>query len=88
MGLTDKTGADVVHSVGEAMTYQPRGEMGKQAAGIIAYPFEKLHEGATWAGDKTFDATGSPVLATGVATAIEGAPRLDWRDSPRLRRLQ
>ncbi|MBK7463974.1 MAG: hypothetical protein IPJ50_15415 [Betaproteobacteria bacterium] len=30
LGLTDKTGADVVHSVGEALTYQPRGELGKR----------------------------------------------------------
>lgn len=29
VGLTDKTGADVVHSVGDALTYQPRGELGQ-----------------------------------------------------------
>ena len=71
LGLTEKKGADVVHSVGEALTYQPRGEMGKQAAGIVAYPFEKLAEAGQWAGSKTLDATGSPALATAVDTTIQ-----------------
>ncbi len=74
MGLTDKTGADVVHQVGEAMTYQPRGEMGKQAAGIIAYPFEKLAEAGQHLGDKTLDATGSPLAATAVDTVVNALP--------------
>ena len=34
LGLTEKNGADVVHQVGEAMTYQPRGEMGKAATAL------------------------------------------------------
>lgn len=72
LGLTDKNAADVVHSVGDALTYRPRGEMGAKAAEAVAWPFEKLHEGATWAGDRVLDATGSPVAATAVATAIEG----------------
>ncbi|MBW7902946.1 MAG: hypothetical protein H3C26_15800 [Rhodocyclaceae bacterium] len=72
VGLTDKTGADVVHSVGDALTYQPRGELGQTAAQVVAYPFEKLHEAATWAGEKTLQATGSPGAATAVHTAVEG----------------
>lgn len=36
VGLTDKTGADVVYQVGDALTYQPRGEMGKAAAEVVA----------------------------------------------------
>lgn len=74
LGITDKRGADVVQSVGDALTYQPRGEMGQQAAGIVAYPFQKLAEGAQWAGGKTLDATGSPLAATVVDTAIQSLP--------------
>lgn len=40
----EEVGADVVHQVGEAMTYQPRGEMGKAATEIATYPFQKLVE--------------------------------------------
>lgn len=71
LGLTEKKGADVVHSVGEAMTYQPRGALGKATAGVVAYPFEKLAEAGQWAGNKTLDATGSPALATAVDTTIQ-----------------
>lgn len=76
LGLAERKGADVVHSVGEAMTYQPRGEMGKAAAGIVAYPFEKLNEAATFAGEKTREATDSPAAATAVHTLIEGVAPL------------
>ncbi len=72
LGLIDKKGADVVHAVGDAMTYQPRGEMGKQATEIATYPFQKLAEAGQWAGNKTLDATGSPALATAVDTTIQG----------------
>lgn len=72
MGLTTKDGADIVHSVGEALTYQPRGEMGKAATELVTWPFQKLHEGATAAGDFALEKTGSPAAATAVATAIEG----------------
>lgn len=72
LGITEKNGADVVHQVGEAMTYVPRGELGKATAGIVAYPFEKLNEAATYAGEKTREATDSPAAATAVHTLIEG----------------
>ncbi|EKE16976.1 MAG: hypothetical protein ACD_10C00691G0002, partial [uncultured bacterium] len=58
MGMTDKTGADVVHSVGNAMTYQPRGEMGQAATALVMTPFEKLAELGQAAGGKVLDATG------------------------------
>lgn len=74
LGLTERKGADVVHSVGEAMTYQPRGEMGKAATEIATYPFQKLAEAGQYAGGKTLDATGSPALATVVDTAINALP--------------
>lgn len=76
LGLTKRTGADTVNDVAEAMTYQPRGEMGKAAAGIVAYPFEKLNEAATFAGEKTREVTDSPAAATAVHTLIEGVAPL------------
>jgi hypothetical protein len=76
LGLTDRTGADMVHSVGEALTYQPRGELGQAAAGLVNTPFEKLAEAGQYAGGKTLDATGSPALATAVDSAIQLAPML------------
>jgi hypothetical protein len=72
VGLTDKRGADVVHDVADAMTYRPRGEMGQAATQAVMYPFEKLHEAATYVGEKTQDATGSPAAATAAHTLIEG----------------
>ncbi len=74
MGMTDKTGADVVHSVGNAMTYQPRGEMGQAATALVMTPFEKLAELGQAAGGKVLDATGSPALATVVDTAVNALP--------------
>ncbi|MCX7168731.1 MAG: hypothetical protein NTY41_00170, partial [Proteobacteria bacterium] len=73
-GLTDKTGADAVRYISEEGTYQPRGEMGRAAAEIVAYPFQKLTEVGQGAGNRVLDATGSPVLATAVDTAINAAP--------------
>lgn len=71
LGLTEKKGADVVHQVGEALTYQPRGEMGKAATEVATYPFQKLAEAGQWAGGKTLEATDSPALATAVDTTIQ-----------------
>lgn len=71
LGLTDKTGADVVHAVGDALTYQPRGEMGKATTELAAYPFQKLAEAGQAAGTATLEATGSPAAATAVDTTIQ-----------------
>ncbi len=72
VGLTGKRGADVVHAVGDALTYQPRGEMGQAATQAVTVPFEALRDAATWAGEKTQDATDSPAAATAAHTLIEG----------------
>ncbi|MEN6630774.1 MAG: LPD38 domain-containing protein [Sulfuricella sp.] len=72
LGMTDRKGADVVHQVGEAMTYQPRGELGKATTELATYPFQKLAEAGQWAGGKTLEATDSPALATAVDTTIQG----------------
>ncbi len=74
LGLTEKKGADVVHSVGEALTYQPRGEMGKQATELATYPFQKLAEAGQYLGGKTLEATDSPLAATVVDTAVNALP--------------
>lgn len=76
LGLTERTGADTVQQVAEAMTYQPRGEMGKAATGVVMYPFEKLAELGQAAGGRVLEATDSPAAATAVDTAINAVPML------------
>ena len=76
LGITDEDPADTVQAVSDALTYQPRGELGKGAAGIVAYPFEKLAEAGRFAGDATLDVTGSPTAAAVVDTAVNAAPML------------
>lgn len=74
LGLTDKEPADVVHAVSGAMTYQPKTELGQHLTGAAMYPFEMLARGGAAAGDKVLNATGSPVAATAVDTAINSLP--------------
>ncbi len=74
LGLTDRDPAEVVHKVGGALTYEPRGEMGKAATAAVMAPFEKLAEVGQGAGDTVLDATGSPLLATAADTAINALP--------------
>lgn len=50
--------------------YQPRGEMGKAATELVTLPFQKLAEAGQYMGGKTLDATGSPLAATVVDTAV------------------
>jgi hypothetical protein len=74
VGLTDREPADVVHSVGDRLTYQPRGEMGKAATAAVMAPFEKLAELGRDAGSEVLERTGSPAAATVVDTAINALP--------------
>lgn len=74
IGLTDREPADVVHSIGNALTYQPRGEFGKAATAIATAPFEALAKVGAKAGDATLNATDSPVAATAIDTAINALP--------------
>lgn len=55
-GLTTTPAADVVRQTQEAMTYQPRTNVGKADTAAVAYPFQKLAEGADWAGRHVNDA--------------------------------
>jgi hypothetical protein len=79
LGLTEADPADVVRRVQGALTYEPRTKAGATAAGAISYPFEKLAQGADWAGQKTLDATGSPMAATTVNTGLQALPALLMR---------
>ena len=74
VGLTDAEPADVVHAIGAALTYQPRGEFGKAATAIATAPFEALARVGTAAGDKVLELTDSPVYATVIDTAINALP--------------
>lgn len=74
IGLTEADPAAVVENVVGALTYRPQTEAGKSLNEKVMLPFEKLAEAGRYAGDKTLDATGSPVLATVVDTAINAAP--------------
>lgn len=74
LGLSDRDPVDTIGNVGEALTYQPRGEMGQMASEALMYPFEKLAEGGNWVGRKVQDVTGSEVLATAADTAVNAFP--------------
>jgi hypothetical protein len=69
-------GARNVERLQRALTWSPRSDVGKEAGENIAKPFELLGQGADWAGEKTREATGSPLLATGVNTTAQMLPAL------------
>lgn len=69
-------GARNVERVQNFIAGQPMTDGGAAVSGAIAYPFEKLAQGADKAGDFTARKTGSPLLGTMVNTAIQGAPAL------------
>lgn len=76
-GNTSLSGrAETVKKVEETLTYQPQTESGKQAAGLVSYPFEKLAEGAAYLGGKTEQATGSPMAGAAVDTLVNAIPVL------------
>lgn len=64
---------DRVSQIQEAMTYQPRTQAGQAVTNVVAYPFEKIAQGADWAGGNVAEITGSPALGAGVNTAIQFA---------------
>jgi hypothetical protein len=76
LGLTDAQPSDVIERVQGALTYQPRTKAGSAATGAVAYPFEKLAQGADWVGQQVSDATGSPALAAATNTGIQSLPAL------------
>ncbi len=66
--------ADRVTQVQDALTYRPRTELGQATTETAALPFNKLAQGADWAGKKATDLTGSPLVGAGVNTAIQAIP--------------
>lgn len=68
--------ADRVAQVSNAMTYQPRSDVGKEAQANIAAPVQWLGDKADKAGQVAADVTGSPLVGTAVNTAIQAAPAL------------
>lgn len=74
VGLTDKSPADVVEGVQNAMTYSPRSEAGNAAVETASAPFRWFGNRADAAGSGVADATGSPLAGTIVNTAIQGLP--------------
>lgn len=73
-GLATGGNADTVHNVQDALTYQPRTEVGQGITNAVAWPFEKLAQGADYAGQKVADLTGSPAAGALTNTALQAAP--------------
>lgn len=71
LGLTDASPGDVVERVQGALTYEPRTKAGAVGARVVAYPFEKLAQGADWLGQQAADATDSPAIGAAVNTAAQ-----------------
>lgn len=74
LGVTEADPAEVVHKVGDALTYHPRTESGKHFTETASLPLEALAKAGQYAGDKTLDTTGSPVLATVADTVVNAIP--------------
>lgn len=66
--------ADRVAQVSNALTYQPRSDVGKAVQPQIAAPVQWLSDKADKAGQVASDITGSPAAGAAVNTAIQAAP--------------
>lgn len=86
LGLTKTDPADVVAKTADTLTYKPRSKIGQAGVNMVAYPFEKLAQGAQAASDKVFDVTGSPLAATHVNATLQSIPLLAGRGPARLSR--
>ena len=70
-------GAKWTKAVGDALTYQPRTEVGRETVNLISKPFELLHRLGQGAGQFSQDKLGfEPAGATAVQTAVESVPAL------------
>jgi hypothetical protein len=74
VGADGMPAADRVRQVQDALTFQPRSDTGKAITGAVAYPFEKLAEGADVAGEAAANATNSPAFGAAVNTGIQSIP--------------
>ena len=75
-GQEGRPAAQRIEEVQQGLTYQPRSEAGKVASQTIAVPFQKLAEGANYLGERTAEATGSPLLGAAVRAAPDLAMSL------------
>ncbi|MGN8159500.1 hypothetical protein ACS8YF_12600 [Salinisphaera sp. SWV1] len=75
-GITKAKPSDVIHNVENDLTYQPKTQKGQEVTHYINMPFDLLNKGGKAAGDWVYNKTGSPIAATAVQTAIDGAPAL------------
>lgn len=67
-------GARWTENVQNALSYEPRTDIGKGLTKAIAYPFQKLAEGADVAGAASAEGTNSPLVGAGVNTALQSVP--------------
>jgi hypothetical protein len=79
--------ADRVAKISNALTYQPRSDVGKEAQANIAAPVQWLGDKADRAGQVATDVTGSPAVGAAVNTAIQAAPALILRKGGPLSRV-
>jgi len=73
LGVTQADPADVVRGIQEAMTYQPRSVKGQRASEALGYPFQKLAEGADFAGRTTADVKRAPIMGKTAGGPAGGA---------------
>lgn len=74
MGLTQAEPTSVIERVLGAAA--PRNETQATVQNVLTLPFKMLGKGADWLGDKTLDATGSPLAATAVNTGVNMLPAI------------
>ena len=84
-GVDQTAPAEAVRQVQEGLTYQPQSRGGQMVSNALAYPLQKLAQGADWVGDKLNNpllmiptpygmVRGGPEAATVANTAIQAAP--------------
>lgn len=67
---------NTVTGIENALTYTPRTAAGNDITNAVQYPFEKLGQGADFAGGKVAGLTGSPALGALTSTGIQALPML------------
>ena len=65
---------EIVDATMRDYTFTPRSEGGRSMLGMVAYPFQKLSEGAEWTGEKVKDLTGSDLSADIAQAGVEAIP--------------
>lgn len=71
VGIGSTSPADRVRQIQDAGTYQPTTAAGRGITGAVAYPFEKIAQGADMAGGKVAEVTGSPAIGAAVNAGLQ-----------------